>query len=78
MLSFPSLGNGYIEADELDEFLVSLLQEMGNEVSNKHCIQQKYYRYIFDDRAANQGKRISLGANFSEGPDELRNFYLYL
>lgn len=40
MLSFPSSGNGYIEADELDEFLVSLLQETGNEVSNEHCIQQ--------------------------------------
>lgn len=32
--TFPFLfsGNGYIEADELNQFLVTLLQETGNEV----------------------------------------------
>lgn len=43
-----------------------------------NTVYNKILPIYFDDRAANQGKRISLGANFSEGPDELRNFYLYL
>lgn len=32
-LLFLFSGNGYIEADELDQFLVTLLQETGNEVT---------------------------------------------
>ena len=31
-LFFLFSGNGYIEADELDQFLITLLQETGNEV----------------------------------------------
>ena len=42
MYIFPYLGNGYIEADELNSFMITLLQETGNEVNiNTLCTKEK-------------------------------------
>lgn len=39
---FPYPGNGYIEADELNSFMITLLQETGNEVNvNTLCTKEK-------------------------------------
>lgn len=42
MYIFPYPGNGYIEADELNSFMITLLQETGNEVNiNTLCTKEK-------------------------------------
>lgn len=56
---FDKDGNGYIEADELDQFLVTLLQETGNEKPSPDEMA-KFKEYILEQYDDNCDGKISM------------------